>query len=97
MLRIFDITAKDLTQLLRERSTFLFFLIMPLAFTLLFGFAFGGFGGSGDPRIPVGLLDQDQSQLSASLHDVLAESEVIRLVESPFADRLSLQAQVADE
>jgi len=41
-MRILDITCKDLTQLMRQRNTFLFFLIMPIAFTLLFGFAFGG-------------------------------------------------------
>src|SRR3972149_5968659 len=81
MRRIFDITLKDLTQLLRERETFLFLLIMPIAFTLLFGFAFGGFGGGEtDPRLPVGFLDLDDSQLSPALHDLLADSGVIRLV-----------------
>ena len=42
MNRIFDITLKDLMQILRNRMTFLFLLIMPVAFTLLFGLAFGG-------------------------------------------------------
>ena len=44
MNRIFDITLKDLMQILRNRMTFLFLLIMPIAFTLLFGLAFGGSG-----------------------------------------------------
>ncbi len=44
MNRIFDITLKDLTQILRNRKTFLFLLIMPIGFTLLFGLAFGGSG-----------------------------------------------------
>ena len=42
MNRIFDITLKDLTQILRDRKTFMFLLLMPIAFTLLFGLAFGG-------------------------------------------------------
>ena len=39
MNRIFDITLKDLMQILRDRKTLLFLLIMPIAFTLLFGLA----------------------------------------------------------
>ena len=41
MIRIFDITLKDLVQILRDKKTFLFLMIMPIAFTLLFGLAFG--------------------------------------------------------
>ena len=45
MIRIFDIALKDLLQLSRDFKTFMFLLIMPIFFTFLFGFAFGGFGG----------------------------------------------------
>ena len=44
MKRILDITAKDLRQIIRNRMTFLFLLIMPALFTILFGLAFGGSG-----------------------------------------------------
>jgi len=96
MQRIFDITFNDLQQLLRDRKTFLFLLIMPILFTLLFGYAFGAFNRSlNDERLPVGFLDQDGTWLSRSLHDQLAASEVIRLQpglrESP-ADLESLVA-----
>jgi len=98
MRRIVDITLKDLTQLVRERETFLFLLIMPIAFTLLFGFAFGGFGGGEtDPRLPVGFLDLDDSQLSRDLHDLLADSGVIRLVEEAEQSPEQLMGLVADE
>ena len=40
MIRILDIALKDLRQLMRERETFLFLLLMPIIFTLLFGYAF---------------------------------------------------------
>jgi ABC-2 type transport system permease protein len=97
MIRIFDIVSKDLLQLLRDRKTFLFLLIMPIAFTSLFGFAFGGFGGSSEPRLPVGFLDLDNSKLSHLLHDQLAGSDVIYLKEGLFQNPTSLAAQVADE
>ncbi|MBM3129425.1 MAG: ABC transporter permease [Chloroflexi bacterium] len=80
MIRILDIASKDLLQLLRDPKTFMFLLIMPIAFTLLFGFAFGGFsGGASDTRLPVGFLDQDSSRLSKRLRDLFAESDIIRL------------------
>src|SRR5574341_608082 len=96
MMRILDIAAKDLSQLLRDRSTFLFFLILPIAFTLLFGYAFGGFGkGISDSRIPVGYLDQDNSKLSRQLHELLIASKVIRLDEGDTPQ--SMSSRVADE
>jgi ABC-2 type transport system permease protein len=98
MIRIFDIALKDLLQFLRDRKTFLFLLIMPIAFTLLFGFAFGGFGGGqADPRLPVGFLDEDGLPLSLDLHDLLADSEVIRLVDEPNLSLNDMQAMIADD
>jgi ABC-2 type transport system permease protein len=96
MIRIFDIAAKDLVQLLRDRKTFLFFLIMPVAFTFLFGYAFGGFGNNnGDPRLPVGFVDQDNSSLSQELRGQLKKSKIIRLVETGDPEYSDLQARVA--
>ena len=79
MNRIFDITLKDLMQILRNRMTFLFLLIMPIAFTLLFGLAFGGSSQPSDTRLPVGLLDQDGGAISTQLQTLLSGSTVIRL------------------
>ncbi len=83
MQRILDITVKDLRQIIRNRMTFLFLLIMPAAFTILFGLAFGGSGNTTDNRLPVGYLDLDGSSLSANLNSLLADSSVIRLDETP--------------
>ena len=97
MIRIFDITRKDLLQLARDRNTFLFLLIMPVLFTFLFGFAFGGFGGEeSDSRLPVGYLDQDRSWLSRELGDMLGASTVIRLQRSGAASTGDLETWVAD-
>ncbi|MGA2502927.1 MAG: ABC transporter permease [Anaerolineales bacterium] len=83
MNRILDITAKDLRQIVRNRMTFLFLLIMPIIFTLLFGVAFGGSGKATDARLPVGLLDLDGGSLGTNLKSLLSASNVIRLDETP--------------
>jgi linearmycin/streptolysin S transport system permease protein len=97
MNRILDITFKDLMQLSRDFKTFMFLLIMPILFTFLFGFAFGGFGGGdADSRLPVGYLSQDDHWVTDSLHDLLGKSEVIRLDESVFRSETDLDKLVAD-
>jgi len=97
MIRIFDITLKDLMQILRDKKTFLFLLIMPIAFTLLFGLAFGGSGKTADPRFPVGYLNQDGTTLSADLKSLLVNSTVIRLIEDTQRSPADLDKLVADE
>jgi len=95
--RIFDIAIKDLTQLLRDRKTFLFTLIMPVIFTLLLGYTLGGMGDDGDSRLPLGWLDQDGSPVSRNLRDLLADSSVVRLVDDPLVSPDGLAARVANE
>lgn len=98
MIRILDITLKDLMQFTRDFKTFMFLLIMPILFTLLFGYAFGGFGGGdSDARLPVGFLNQDDRWVSQSLHDLLAESDVIRLYENQYLASPDLERLVAEE
>ena len=96
MIRMIDIALKDLTQLVRDRKIFMFLLVMPIVFTFLFGYAFGGFGGTqGENRLPVGLLDQDQSWVSRELLGLLDASQVIRLQYG--GSEAELSALVADE
>jgi ABC-2 type transport system permease protein len=97
MIRIFDIAFKDLLQLSRDFKTFMFLLIMPILFTFLFGYAFGGFGGGdSDSRLPVGYISQDDNWITDELHDLLAASEVIRLEENFFLKPSDLEQLVAD-
>ena len=97
MNRILDLAWKDLLQNLREKQTFVFLLIMPIIFTLLFGFAFGGVGGEGsDPRLPVGVLDQDNNPISQALMKLLQSSDVIRLEVKPDRSPADLEKLVAD-
>ena len=97
MLHILDIASKDLLQIVRNRLTFLFLLIMPVGFTLLFGLAFGGFGGKHDPRLPIGYLNQDGGQISLQLGNLLKDSTVIRLDEKEQRDVADLEKLVKDE
>lgn len=94
-MRLIDIVLKDLHQLTRDRKTFIFLLIMPVGFTLLFGFAFGG-NNAADARLPVGLVDEDSTQLSQHLAKMLSSSEVVRL-ETEDTAVTELQQQVLDE
>ena len=98
MIRILDITLKDLMQLTRDFKTFMFLLIMPILFTFLFGYAFGGFGGGGesDSRLPVGYLSQDDNWVTDELHDLLANSKVIRPEENVFLSPSDLEKLVAN-
>lgn len=97
MQRIFDIASKDLLQILRNRLTFLFLLIMPIGFTLLFGLAFGSSGAKSDPLLPVGFLDQDGGKISQELRILLENSTVIRLDEQPERSVPDLEKLVSDE
>jgi ABC-2 type transport system permease protein len=95
MIRILDIVQKDLMQLTRDFKTFMFLLFMPILMTFLFGFAFGG--GSSDSRLPVGYVSQDDYYwVTDKLHDLLADSDVIRLDEIPLASPSDLERLVAD-
>jgi ABC-2 type transport system permease protein len=96
MTRILDIAFKDLLQLMRDFKTFMFLLLMPVLFTFLFGFAFGGFSGPSDSRLPVGYLDQDGTWLSHALRDELTDSDVIRLDEDKNRTYPDLELLVAN-
>ncbi len=97
-MRILDLALKDLRQLLRDWKTALFLLIMPVGFTLLFGFIFGGIGGGEevDPRLPVLVEDQDGSEVSAYLLTFLDTSEIVRSVEDDSLDAEAIRKAVLD-
>jgi ABC-2 type transport system permease protein len=87
-MRVLYLALKDLLQIVRDWKAAFFLVIMPIAFTLLFGFAFGGFSGveDADPRLPVDLLDQDSSLQSQALISSLNTSEVIRIEAGQFTE-----------
>lgn len=100
-MRALDLAAKDLLQLVRDWKSAMFLLALPIVFTLMFGFAFGGFGGGEeDPRLPIGFVDRDGSHASASLIALLEASGAIRPValegRDASDDRVDSQVQEGD-
>jgi ABC-2 type transport system permease protein len=95
LLRVIDLAIKDLKQIVRDWRAAVFLIAMPIAFTLLFGFAFGGFGSSEaeDPRLPVGFIDNDTSPVSHHLLEILSDSKVISLI-ADGGDQAELQRMV---
>lgn len=82
MRKIIAITLKDALVRFSSTSEWLFFLVMPIAFTLILA---GGTGGPADARIRLVVADQANTALSADLLAALAKSEAVRLDLLPLA------------
>ena len=73
-----DLARKDLLQTMRDKLSFIFILVMPLAFTLFFGLLFGG--GSGTDKLPLAVWDADGGSAAKQLVAALDESAVVRVI-----------------
>lgn len=93
-MKILAIVIKDLTQIVRDRLSALFLLIMPLAFTFLMGAMFGG-SKQADYRLPVGIVNDDpQGELSTLLIETLGRSNAIKLVTLNSEDQSRISEQI---
>lgn len=72
------IAQKDLRETVRDRLSFIFILVMPLAFTAFFGVLFGG--ASDVDKLPLAVWDADGGAAAKQLVADLGESPVVRLV-----------------
>ncbi len=80
-MQFIDLALKDLQQIMRDWKSALFLVVMPILFTLFFGFIFNPGEAEGDPRLPVGIVNWDPGgSLSAGLENLLAASDVVRPV-----------------
>jgi len=79
MRQILAIAWKDALVRFSSRSELLFFIVLPVVFTLILS---GGLAklGQSDDRVPVLVVDQDHSALSAELLQALGQSSSIRPV-----------------
>ena len=75
MKKIFAIALKDITLRFTSPAEWLYFLILPILFTLIIG---GGTGSSGDSRVSFYVVDEANTSLSAHLLDTLETSTSIR-------------------
>ncbi len=79
-MRVLDLALKDLFQLIRDRKTFLFLLIMPVVFTAFMGFALGRGNQAEEVRWNVSILNQDiNGTVSNALVASLMESAAIKV------------------
>jgi ABC-2 type transport system permease protein len=95
-MRILHIAIKDLSQILHQKKSALFLLVMPLLFTWLMGVLFGQNSNS-DSRLPVGLVDRDGGALSAHLSTLLEDSRSIRPLALDDAGVAALQEQIRSQ
>jgi ABC-2 type transport system permease protein len=78
-MRVITLAFKDIKQLFQSWQTAFFLLIMPVVFTLMFGFMFGGMGGDADdPRLLLGVMDHDRTEESQAFIELLERSDVVR-------------------
>jgi ABC-2 type transport system permease protein len=73
------LARKDLVQTVRDRLSFIFILVMPLAFTLFFGLLFGA--DSSVDKLPLAVWDADGGAAATQLAAALGKSDVVRVVD----------------
>jgi ABC-2 type transport system permease protein len=91
---IIDLALKDLTQILRDRKSAIFLVLMPIVFTAFMGFAFRP-STTEDPRLPVGFVNNDEANgLSTEFRTLLEASNAIRPVTVEPKDAEGLSEEV---
>ncbi len=97
MKKIIAIAWNDILIEFSERSTLVFFVILPVVFTLIIGqglqSAFGSEDPPADPRYVVLVVDEDGSLLAERMVAALEMSEVVRRVVRPLPEAESLFAE----
>jgi ABC-2 type transport system permease protein len=79
IMKIFSIAKYDLIKMLRDKASLIIMLILPIAFTLIFGSM--SFESESDSRIAVGISNLDKSQMSKALMEGVSKDKTIKLVE----------------
>jgi ABC-2 type transport system permease protein len=94
-MRTIHLALKDLRQVLRDKQSLLFLVLMPIVFTFFFGFAFGSQGAQGDERLKIGLINQDPGGiLSEALERLLESSNTVRPLAVAAEDAASIDQAV---
>lgn len=93
MSKIWPIAWNDIRIEFADRSTLIFFLILPLVFTAIVGQGLSGGSSNGDNRVPVLVVDEDNSTISQQLLAAMSDSQVIRPLLRPRAEADALFAE----
>ena len=79
-MRALDLALKDLLQIIRDRKSLVFLVLLPIVFTIFFGSIFNA-PANADTRLPIGWLSHDEGgALSTRLRSMLEASEAVRLI-----------------
>jgi ABC-2 type transport system permease protein len=79
-MRVIDIAMKDLLEIVRDKKSLLFLVLMPVVFTLFMGVAFRVSDEQGS-RLPVGWVDADpEGSLAPQLRALLASTAGIEVL-----------------
>ena len=93
MKKILEIAWKDNRLRFSSWTELLFFLILPVIFSVFLSGSLGG-GGTADERILLYIVDEDRSELSENFRNGLADSGVVRL---ELQDAATAAAAFADD
>lgn len=94
-MRVIDLAIKDIAQILRDKRSLFFLVLMPVIFTMFFGFMFSNENEQQDPRQPVGVLNQDpDGMISQQLAEMLSVSDTVRMVALAAEDEANLDQKV---
>ena len=78
-MRVLTLALKDLRQIVRDRKSAVFLVLLPVVFTRLFGVVFAG---AGDTRLPVAWVDRDAGgSLGAAVKTQVESLGALRLTE----------------
>jgi ABC-2 type transport system permease protein len=81
----------DLRLYVTDRRALVIGVIVPILIAAFFGYVFGGNGGEGSGKIPVALVDEDQSAVSRAITADLASEAVLDV---RILDRLAAEERV---
>ena len=92
MRKVLAIAWNDIQNEFAERSTLIFFLVLPLVFTAIIGAALQNTysDGSEDPRLPVLVVNADEGDYSTVLLDLLNASDTVRMIPVSEAESLGM-------
>lgn len=81
-MRILSIVKYDFIKLLRDKTALVFMIVLPIAIMFFIGMAYSNNGKSTEKtKIPVGLVNYDESELVKAMVSNFGKSDTIRLVE----------------
>ncbi|MBC7258674.1 MAG: ABC transporter permease [Chloroflexi bacterium] len=80
MRKLISIAWLDFKMGFADKSEWVFFLVLPVMFTLILAATMSGGSSGGDNRYVLAVVDADRSALSAQLAEALAASDVVRPV-----------------